>query len=773
MTTKEQSRRCQAQHQISYAQEGVQYFVEGALRLLLAALCSGAKVFAHYHPFGLALVASSGAGMAGFCTLSGASAGYLLVLPLNDALHYVAASVLTYAVSFAIHDSRLSKTRFFMPLAGALICLGCRLIPLLNESYQSKALVLTLLEPLLLAICTPFYALILPPRMRALPKCQSPKEQVAAFVLLATVLSALDGMVFWGEFSLGHILAAFAVMFLARNGLETGLLVGVLMGITLDLTSGRHPYYSLIYALAGASAGLCHQKGKVLTALAYLLTTSLLVLWTWESGMRVALLYEVAVASALFCLLPQAWYKCGHLAKRESTTPARDWQHTRQQVIRQVQAKASAFQQMYESLREHFQHTAPSDEDSAVIFERSADRACRSCKLRERCWIAEFQTTEHLLLDSLPPMLARGTAEGNDFSPHFRSRCVHFSAFLEAVNHELTAFLYRRQYAGRLEENRLALCAQYAQLEAMLNQTATDLAEDPLPDPKREEHLQHFLQKQGLSTEGRVYFTPQGHLQVETPAHAHFRTEAGLQQLSELLSTPLRPAVDMDSGLSFSQAEPFLATAGVFGRCKAGESQSGDHGTWFRRDDGLLCILLCDGMGSGEKARQESTLAAQLLQNFLRAGVEASLALTTVNAALTLRCDEACSTIDLLTLDLFNGLCHIYKLGAAPTYLRRGESIHAIAGKSLPLGLLSESENQADMHTLRLVFDDWLILLSDGMIQENDDSLQGLIASYEGNSPGELAQYLVSTLVPEHNQDDATVIALHVVERKDKHGGKH
>ena len=63
-----------------------------------------------------------------------------------------------------------------------------------------------------------------------------------------------------------------------------------------------------------------------------------------------------------------------------------------------------------------------------------------------------------------------------------------------------------------------------------------------------------------------------------------------------------------------------MAVAGVAARKKTGETVSGDAGTYFKRHDGKLYLLLCDGMGSGPEANRESTLAVRLLEQLLQAG---------------------------------------------------------------------------------------------------------------------------------------------------------
>ena len=58
--------------------------------------------------------------------------------------------------------------------------------------------------------------------------------------------------------------------------------------------------------------------------------------------------------------------------------------------------------------------------------------------------------------------------------------------------------------------------------------------------------------------------------------------------------------------------------AGAAAKKKDGQTVSGDTGAWFKHDDGSLYVLLCDGMGSGSLAEQESALAVRLLEMCIR-----------------------------------------------------------------------------------------------------------------------------------------------------------
>ena len=148
---------------------------------------------------------------------------------------------------------------------------------------------------------------------------------------------------------------------------------------------------------------------------------------------------------------------------------------------------------------------------------------------------------------------------------------------------------------------------------------------------------------------------------VPRAARRHARAQAAGQyaQLSELLSGAAETLEAQPTA-----AETLLTyRVGAALRPKEGENVSGDSVTHFETEDGRLCLLLSDGMGCGEEARRESALAVRLLERFLRAGVETSGALKTLNSALTLRAEvsESFTTIDLLTLSLRDGAAEVYK----------------------------------------------------------------------------------------------------------------
>ncbi len=200
-------------------------------------------------------------------------------------------------------------------------------------------------------------------------------------------------------------------------------------------------------------------------------------------------------------------------------------------------------------------------------------------------------------------------------------------------------------------------------------------------------------------------------------------------------------------------------------RAKEGERVSGDSLTHFETEDARLCLLLSDGMGSGEEARRESALAVRLLERLLRAGVEATGALKTLNGALTLRAElsECFATVDLLLLSLRDGTAEVYKYGAAPSYVKRGTRVRRITCSCLPAGL-QRADSAPETTRFTLEKRSFFVMLSDGVADVNDDGwLLSLLEGWRGDDPQALAGAVLSAGRERHGgSDDGAVLVLYL-----------
>lgn len=70
--------------------------------------------------------------------------------------------------------------------------------------------------------------------------------------------------------------------------------------------------------------------------------------------------------------------------------------------------------------------------------------------------------------------------------------------------------------------------------------------------------------------------------------------------------------------------------------------------------------------------------------------------------------------VDLLEVDLLTGKAALYKGGAAPSYLRRGDKIYSLSSKSVPLGIIGELD--AGKTEFAVEPGDMILMISDGVL---------------------------------------------------------
>ena len=279
---------------------------EAGVGFLLGAVLAGAELFGLYAPFGVAAVAAAGSGVSGFCTLAGTCLGYLCLEGLTDGMRYAASAILVYAVAFAFFDTKAYRTAWFMPAIASLLCALTGIICRGGDGWHGEDLIYFVTEVLCAGGAALAYRVLFLQWPETLDGLRDlpPKETAGVLVLGGTLLMSLARVELLGTFSLGRLLAAVGVMWAARRGPWGGILAGAAAGVALDLSSGKDPYYSLVFAMAGLACGFCRNQRKILTALVYLMACLAAVLWSRAGLDYLGLPIEAGVGAVLFLLLP-------------------------------------------------------------------------------------------------------------------------------------------------------------------------------------------------------------------------------------------------------------------------------------------------------------------------------------------------------------------------------------------------------------------------------------------------------------------------------------
>lgn len=187
------------------------------------------------------------------------------------------------------------------------------------------------------------------------------------------------------------------------------------------------------------------------------------------------------------------------------------------------------------------------------------------------------------------------------------------------------------------------------------------------------------------------------------------------------------------------------------------EPDNGDLCLRFPGPGNSYYVLLCDGMGTGMGAVQESRTAGNMLRRLLTAGFPPEHALRSLNSLCALRERAGAVTIDLAQLKLETGRVMLYKWGAMPSYIVRECGADRIGAPTPPPGL-SVTEHRETSHKISLKKGELLVLISDGA--HDGDTLRR--CSEHSGTPGDLGRSLMSHCRVTA-EDDATVVIIRLL----------
>lgn len=160
-----------------------------------------------------------------------------------------------------------------------------------------------------------------------------------------------------------------------------------------------------------------------------------------------------------------------------------------------------------------------------------------------------------------------------------------------------------------------------------------------------------------------------------------------LKGVSEAINKVTEEIAKKDVNITAVQTENrYLLQVGISKIKKNRSKISGDNTIFVKLSDGKYLIGVSDGMGSGEKADQNSKKIIELLEKLLNTGFDRDVAIKLVNSVMLLSEDEDMfATLDISIFDPETGRVEFLKVSACPTYIKKEDDIDIIRSITLPV----------------------------------------------------------------------------------------
>ncbi len=340
------------------------------------------------------------------------------------------------------------------------------------------------------------------------------------------------------------------------------------------------------------------------------------------------------------------------------------------------------------------------------------------------------------------------------------------------------------RWRSRYMESRLMMEEQYSQLSSMMREFRQELQKTEDVTGEVREKLKGTLKANHL--DARRILMVEGE-DRKREAVLTLCTENGTcvtarkvgEIMAEALSYKWRPAegcrpvvTGQTTVLRLEEEPAYMMLHGAARVTKDTEEISGDNFSFLMLPRGKVLMALCDGMGSGCGAFEESRRAIELTEKMSEAGFPPEMILRMVHSALLMQEEELHPmTMDMALIDQYTGMCDCTKSGSAVTLIKRGDSVEILRSESLPVGYLPEIHPQ---QSVRKLYDgDFIIMVTDGVVEafpgdEKEEELASFCSRMKVSSPKDMAnKLLIYALAQQQGEakDDMTVLAAGIWKR--------
>ena len=337
---------------------------------------------------------------------------------------------------------------------------------------------------------------------------------------------------------------------------------------------------------------------------------------------------------------------------------------------------------------------------------------------------------------------------------------------------------------NKMLETREAMAVQFNEMAKLMENYTKPIYEEKKALFGMDDYIKHKLREQKIVAR-KIFINENSKGMLEIRLYAKKRKKSNISAdvmksvISEAVGKKLRLSEESlldvteeyNEYVLFEEVN-FMTISGTARQTKGSEDYSGDNFAVMSLDSGQTFMSICDGMGSGKRAKKYSEIVIDLLEKMIDSGFEESTILKLANSImLTGNQWQEPATVDMALIDQYSGICQFLKLGAACTYIKRGNWVECIKSTSLPMGVLEE----VDMETItkKLYDGDFVIMVSDGIVDaldcpDKEEAMGRIIMDIHTANPKQMAINVLSQALAKCKgvpEDDMTVICTGIWEK--------
>lgn len=422
-------------------------------------------------------------------------------------------------------------------------------------------------------------------------------------------------------------------------------------------------------------------------------------------------------------------------------------------------------------------------EEMGRMQQEITGKICMSCDQCAICWQEDTSPMYEVFYRLIHSLEKRGVAE-EAVQRQLEDYCPYSQTIIEEATGVFEKAKLNLSWYNRLLENRGIIAQQLDAMADIMEDCAKEYIDVSDSKSRLVSAVKYRLKERGVVVNDiHLYERQNGRLSLQLTVCSRWGNCVTIKEIARGISQGMKRTMvpgkyvrslvgKEEAYLTFEEDTVYHCLHGVARLTKDNAQVSGDSFSVLELEGGGCVLALSDGMGSGISACKESEMVIELIEKFLETGFQKETAIRMMNSAMVIQGEEGMfSTVDMADIDLYTGNCDFYKIGAATTFIKRGEEVECISSATLPVGIFHQIE--IEKSSMQLQTGDFVILVTDGVLDylrvpSPEETLREILETIETNNPGQLAKQVLERIllftagkVP----DDMTVLAAGIWEK--------
>lgn len=604
-------------------------------------------------------------------------------------------------------------------------------------------------------------------------------EKICAFVFGVSMFCGLMPLSFYNIDLIKFFGAVLILFFGYVSDVQTTILSSLAFGVGALLYANNLTYLG-VFVIYGLTCITFRTKNKYISSVAILFAEVFCSFYlNLYLSFDVVSVIPTLIAVLLFIVFPTKvldGYNSQFQETLCSLTQGSVINRNRELLYRRLTELADVFAEMNKVFRGMISGGLVDNSCKRLVYNELKIKTCSSCPNKNKCYRAlENETSENL-----QKLIAIGFEKGKvnllDVPTLFAGKCDKLNSLVTTINDLIVQY---KSYAGlvnNIDASKVLLAEQLYGVSNIMRDLSLEVNAGVNFEKGKEKKIIDELTYNNIICSDALVFEDKNQVLSVTLA---VRKEDSLKSsvarvVSKVCGIKMQVCDESSSCragwqiLTLKSSPKYDCIFGVATKTKTGSVMSGDSYSIIKINEGKYLFALCDGMGSGVKAEESSSIAIGLLENFYKAGFDKEIILSSVNKLLSLGKDEVFSALDLCVLDVREGVGDFIKMGAPESFVKHKDTTKVVQIGALPLGIVQNAEAKDEV--VYLSSGDKIVLLTDGISDgfKSIDELQDYINNITTNNPQEMAEQILNKVLSLNKnvaKDDMSVIVAKIFER--------